>query len=572
MKIINSKIKRSFVSKDLKINKWGDIAPFFLELKQSEIKSVKDLKKLLKDRSELEAILEEEVAWRYIKSTCDTKNKEIAESFEYFISEIEPEINKESNVLDKKIYKSEFLKKLDKDKYLIPIRNLKLKIELFNEKNIPVIAELQKLEQEYGVIAAAMTISYNNEEITLQKAANYLKNNDRAQREEIYNLINNRRLKDKTKLNDLLSVLIEKRTIIAKNSGYNNYRDYKHKELARFDYTTEDILQFHESIKETVVPLLEKIHTQRKKELNYKKLKPFDLDVDTKGKEAVIPFKNTDELIEKTIKLFSKIDSEFGNYIYTMKHLSYLDLEARIGKAPGGYNYPLYESNVPFIFMNSTNNLRDLETMMHESGHAVHSFLSKDLELIDFKSLPSEVAELASMSMELISMEYWDIFIKDKDELKRAKQSQLEGVISVLPWVATVDKFQHWLYLNPKHNIEERENKWKEIFYEFSGNIIDFSSFEAFVANSWQKQLHIFEVPFYYIEYAISQLGAIAVWKNFKENKELTIENYKKALSLGYSKTIPEIYKTAGIKFSFEKKYIAELTSFVFNEYKKLKN
>ena len=559
------------MSDALKIKEWSDIAPFFLDLEKREISSTDDLQKYLKDRSELEAILEEEAAWRYIKSTCDTQNKEIAESFEYFISKIEPEINKQSNVLDKKLYNSEFLKDLDQTDYLIPIRSLKQRIELFREENISILAELQSAEQEFGAIAAAMTIKFRGEEITLHKAANYLKENDRALRKEVYELINNRRLEDKQKLNELLTKLIEKRTQIAKNTGFDNYRDFKHIEMGRFDYKIEDVLEFHDTIKETIVPLLNKIQEKRKTDLAYNKLKPYDLDVDVKGREPLKPYKNTEELVDKTIKVFSKLNNRYGNFIYTMKELKYLDLDARKGKAPGGYNYPLYESNVPFIFMNSTNNLRDLETMMHEGGHAVHSFLSKDLDLVDFKSLPSEVAELASMSMELISMEHWDEFFKDKVELKRAKQLQLEGVISVLPWVATVDKFQHWLYLNPKHSNKERDNAWQKIFSEFSGNVIDYSGYENYVENAWQKQLHIFEVPFYYIEHAISQLGAIAIWKNFKENRVEALKKYEKALSLGYSKTIPEIYEAAGIKFSFNKEYVAELMAFVLNEYQKLK-
>ena len=570
MELIKSKIKRLFVPNNLIINEWSDIAPFFLDLESRTINSVDDLVKLMQDRSELDAILEEDVAWRYIKSTCDTQDEEIAANFEYFISKIEPEINKKSNILDKKLYNSPFLNDLNKDDYLIPIRNLKLKIELFREENIPIHAELQSAEQEYGAIAAAMTINYKGEEITLHKAANYLKETDREQRKEIYELINNRRLEDKEKLNNLLSKLIAKRVEIAKNTGYTNYRDYKHTELGRFDYSIDDILLFHESIKETVVPLLNEIQKKRKNDLSYNSLKPYDLDVDVKGRRPLVPYNGADELVEKTINIFGKINPQYANFIYTMKEMNYLDLEARKGKAPGGYNYPLYESNVPFIFMNSTNNLRDLETMMHEGGHAIHSFLSRDLDIVDFKSLPSEVAELASMSMELISMEYWDEFFKDKDELKRAKQSQLEGVISVLPWVAIVDKFQHFLYLNPQHSAEERDAEWKRIFNDFSGSVVDFSGYEEYVNNAWQKQLHIFEVPFYYIEYAISQLGAIAIWKNFKENSDTAIQKYENALKLGYSKTIPELYKTAGIEFSFDKKYITDLMDFVLSEYKKL--
>jgi oligoendopeptidase F len=220
--------------------------------------------------------------------------------------------------------------------------------------------------------------------------------------------------------------------------------------------------------------------------------------------------------------------------------------------------------------MNSTENLRDLVTMVHEGGHAIHSFLTKDIELLNYKELASEVAELASMSMELISMEHWDFFFDDKEELKRAKKTHLEDVLTVLPWVATVDKFQHWLYVNPTHSVKEREEAWNNIFNEFGSKTIDWSSFEKAKTYTWQKQLHIYEVPFYYIEYAISQLGAIAIWKNFKQNPEKALDQYEEALKLGYSKPIPEIYKTAGIKFDFSEEYVKELMQFVSDELKQL--
>jgi oligoendopeptidase F len=249
-----------------------------------------------------------------------------------------------------------------------------------------------------------------------------------------------------------------------------------------------------------------------------------------------------------------------------MKENQYLDLDSRKGKAPGGYNYPLFESNIPFIFMNATGNQRDLETMMHEGGHAVHSFLSADLELVDFKSLPSEVAELASMSMELITSEFWNVFYSDQDDLKRAKRTHLEGIISVLPWVATIDKFQHQLYLNPNHNPVERKMIWNITSKEFGSSIVDWKEYEKYYDFLWQKQMHVFEAPFYYIEYGIAQLGALAVWRNYKQNPEKALDMFEKALKSGYSKPIPEIYKLACIEFNFSKQYITDLMKFVVEE------
>jgi oligoendopeptidase F len=242
------------------------------------------------------------------------------------------------------------------------------------------------------------------------------------------------------------------------------------------------------------------------------------------------------------------------------------DVESRKGKAPGGYNYPLAETGAPFIFMNSANTFRDLTTMVHEGGHAVHTFISADLELNDFKHVPSEVAELASMSMELISMDKWDEFFDNDEDLKRAKKDQLRDVLKTLPWVAVVDQFQHWIYTNPEHTTEQRKTAWKEIIHPFGNNFTNWDGYELALENLWQKQLHIFEVPFYYIEYGIAQLGAIAVWKNYKQDPEKALTNYLSALKLGYTKTIKEIYRAAGIEFNFSSDYVHELAKFIKKE------
>jgi oligoendopeptidase F len=555
--------KRNFIPEKQEINSWADVEPFLEDLKNREIKSASDLLKWWHDRSETEAFLEENAAWRYIKMSCDTENKSLSESFNFFVGEIEPKAAEYSDILDKKLVSSPFLNDLDSEKYFVPIRSRKRQIELFRKENIPIFAELQKREQEYGSIAGAMTVTFHGEEMTLAKAGNLLKDTDRQVRKEIFELINNRRLQDSEKLNDLMSNLIEMRRQIAANAGFENYRDYKHQALNRFDYTTEDCFRFHESVKKCVVPMNTEILKHRLKTLGYDSLKPYDTDVDENLLPPVKAFETGAELLAKTIAVFDKIKPMYGDFLRKMRDGGFLDLDSRKGKAPGGYNYPLYESNIPFIFTNATGNLRDAETLMHEGGHAVHSFLSGNLELVDFKNLPSEVAELASMSMELIAIENMQSFFDSDDDYRRAKKHQLEGILNTLPWIATVDKFQHLLYLNPKHTAEERKKMWLETAEEFNAGITDWNGYENFYANTWQKQLHIFEIPFYYIEYGFAQLGAIAVWRNYKKNPAKALTDYENALKLGYSVPIPEIYKTAGIEFNFSMEYIAELTEFV---------
>lgn len=564
------KIKRNFIPNDFNITKKEDILPFLEDLKNREINSVDDLKKWWTDKSETEAFLEEDMAWRYIKMTCNTEDEKLAEDFNFFIKDIEPLVSEYSDVFDGKLLETRFLNDLDKEIYDIAIKKVKRSKELFRKENIPLFSELQQKEREFGVISGAMTVKYEGEEMTLQKAGNYLKDTDREVRKTMFELIHERRIKDRKKLDDLLSDLIEKRQKISENAGFDNYRDYMHSALKRFDYSIDDVITFHNSIKETVLPLIEEILKKRKQKLGYNVLKPYDTSVDPDLKPALKPFKDGNELIDKAIEVFTKIRPQYGEYLKVMKENSYLDLNSRKGKAPGGYNYPLYESNIPFIFMNATGNQRDLETMMHEGGHAVHSFLSSNLDLVDFKELPSEVAELASMSMELISSEYWDVFYNNKNDLKRAKRTHLEGVLNVLPWIATVDKFQHLLYLTPHHTAEERKEIWMNVIQEFESKLIDWSGYEKYRSVLWQKQMHIFEVPFYYIEYGISQLGAVAIWRNFKNNPEKALNDYENALKLGYSKPIPEIYKSAGIEFNFNKEYISELMQFVKTELDKL--
>jgi oligoendopeptidase F len=253
-----------------------------------------------------------------------------------------------------------------------------------------------------------------------------------------------------------------------------------------------------------------------------------------------------------------------------MQNLHRLDLESRKGKAPGGYNCPLAETGAPFIFMNAAGQMGDVTTIIHEGGHAVHSFLTHPLELTGFKEYPMEIAEVASMSMELFSMDYWDVFFENKDELKRAKEYQLERVITIFPWIATIDRFQHWIYENPSHTEEQRATAWMDILKEFSSPVIDFSGLDEYRRYGWQRQLHLYEVPFYYIEYGIAQLGAIGLWMQFKKNKESALDNYTRALSLGGTRTLPQLFEAAGLKFDFSPPCVNELMLFVHNEMNKL--
>jgi oligoendopeptidase F len=563
--------KRTFLDKDFNVQTWDSIKPFFEQLLSRDINSVQDLKQWLLDRSELESVLSEDLAWRYIRMTGDTANQELVNAFNFFIAEIQPHVAPYTNALNKKAIESPWLERIEEDGFGILRRTLKKDFDIFREKNVPLFTELDQLAQQYGAIAGAMSVMIEGEELTLQQASDYLQSPDREVREQAYKTIAERRLKDKEELDALLDKLIKLRNEVALNADYPNFRDYMFRSMGRFDYTPEDCYAFHDAVKSEVVPLLDDLAAERKRALGVEVLKPWDSNVNYLGAAPLKPFETGEELEEKTIECFTRIDPYLGECIAIMKKMGHLDLVSRKGKAPGGYNYPLDETGVPFIFMNATSSLRDLVTMVHEGGHALHSFLTKELPLNVFKQVPSEVAELASMSMELISMEHWDIFFPDKEDLIRAKREHLESILSTLPWVAAVDKFQHWLYLHPGHTPEQRKESWSTIVKEFSNTITDWTGVEDSQAYMWQKQLHIYEVPFYYIEYGMAQLGAIAVWKNYKSNSERGYKAYQEALKLGYTRPIGAIYETAGIQFDFSKETIRNLIGFVQSELSKLK-
>jgi oligoendopeptidase F len=563
-------LTRHFLPNDFSIPKWETVDPYFNELLSRKISSVEELESWLKDKSELDAFLEEDMAWRYIKMNIDTRDPHLQERFNFFVQEINPKIAPINNQLERKLLDSDYLKELNQDKYFILIRGIQKSVELFREKNIPILTRLEQKSQEFGSIAAAMSVEINGEKMTLQRAAKLFEEIDRSLRETAFEKISIRRLEDKDKLNQLFSELITDRDEVARNADYSNYRDYMFDALGRFDYSPQDCFDFHESIETVLMPTINALDQERKTLLGVSELKPWDKSVDLTGKAPLTPFKDATELIEKSITVFNRLDPFFGECLQTMQRLGYLDLESKEGKAPGGFNYPLYESGIPFIYMNAVGTFRDMVTMMHEGGHAIHSFLMAKLELVDFQSTPSEVAELASMSMELMSMDHWDVFFENEDELKRAKKEQLVGVLTTLPWVATIDEFQHWVYENPTHTIEERTNTWNQINSKFSSTVTDWTGWEEAKSNAWQRQLHLYEVPFYYIEYGMAQLGAIAVWRNYRDDPKKGLEQYKAALKLGYTKSIGEIYEAAGIKFDFSKAYVKELIEFVINELKSL--
>ncbi|WP_019948333.1 M3 family oligoendopeptidase [Hymenobacter aerophilus] len=561
---------RQYLPETFAVTDWAAIEPYFTELRDREITSAAELERWLLNRSELEAALSEDLAWRYIRMTCDTQDAARTEAFQFFVNEIEPHVAPYDHALNEKMLASEFLSELDEARYRVFIRSVRQALEIYRPENIALKTEISTQQQQYAALAGAMTVTLDGEELTLPRAADRLKSPDRQVRETAWRAVQERRLQDAKPLDELFTRLIGLRHQVALNAGFANFRDYMFAALGRFDYTPQDTLNFHRAIRETVVPLIDNLDLERRQDLNLPELRPWDLDVDVSGQAPLRPFETGAELLEKTTVVFDRLDPFLGQCLRTMGQMGNLDLESRKGKAPGGYNYPLDETGVPFIFMNATSSLRDVVTMLHEGGHAVHSFLTRRLPLGADKHPPSEVAELASMSMELLSLDHWDVFFSDPDELRRAKRTHLESVLETFPWVATIDKFQHWVYEHPTHSEQQRHARWVELFDEFNQRTVSWQGLEHIKPYLWQKQLHLYEVPFYYIEYAMAQLGAIAVWRNYRQNPQAALQGYQRALALGYTAPIGDIYAAAGIRFDFSTEYLRTLADFVQDEMARL--
>ncbi len=562
--------QRTYLPQTFKVTVWSKLKPYFHELKERNIDSVTDLEHWIYDWCELNDVVAEEFRWRYIRFSCDNEDQKALESYNYAVQELTPRMSPYNDDLNQKLLNSPFLKELDQSRYAIYLRSVKNEIDLYQEENISLVADVKTRAKNHGRIFSKMSVDYNDQELTLQQAHTMMERMERPERAKLYKKIGERLLEDAEELEGTFDDLLQLRHQIALNTGFENYRDYKFQALNRFDYEVQDCLNFHDSIASEIVPIVDELNKVRKRMMGLDDLRPWDMMLEMDGKRPDQPFKTTRELIQKSVKSLRTLNPMFGEVLELMDEIGHLDLESRKGKRPGGYNMPLPLSGVPFIFMNAANSIKDMRTMMHETGHAVHAYLIKDLPLNADKNIPSEVAELAAMTMELLTLDFWGEFYEDEKALRRAKIWQLEKVLSTLPWVATIDKFQHWLYTNPEHSTPDRINNWLAIHKEFSSPTINMDGLEESLKYMWHRQLHIFEVPFYYVEYGMAQLGAIAIWKQYKENPQQALNSYIKALSLGYTKSIPEIYEAAGIEFNFSREYVRELGLFVKQELEEL--
>jgi oligoendopeptidase F len=562
---------RQYVPKNIDLGHWPSIALIFDKLEKCSIQSLKELEQWLENFNELETALDEEGSLRYVRMTCQTDDPNIEKNYLEFLENISEPSKPRYFALLKKYWENPYRISLPKKEYFLFNRSVENQLTLYREENIPLETELEKLSQQYQKLSGSMTVHYENREQTLQQMGRYLELPDRLKREEVWRLVAERRQKEKEGFERLFGQMLKVRVQIAKNAGFENYRDYMFRRKERFDYGPTDCEAFHESAEKTIKPLVIQIQKKRAEKMSLVSLKPWDLSVDPEGLAPLKPFEQTEQMVNHCQSILGKVDPEFGVHFQKMRDLGLLDLESRKGKAPGGYNTTLSEARLPFIFMNSVGLDGDIRTLLHESGHAMHSFASRLIPFSPYRHAPMEFCEVASMSMELLADPYLDVFYPSPREAARSVRKHLEDVILLLPWIATIDAFQHWIYTHPNHNQEQRSDYWIQLRHRFGG-IEDWSGLEEIQRTLWHRQLHIFEVPFYYIEYGIAQLGALQVWKNVREKGAEAVQAYKRGLAVGGSQTLPEIFQSAGIRFDFSLKMIEPLIDAVQKELNQLES
>ena len=532
---------------------WSDYEPFYQELEARPL-SDETIEEWLRDWSRLAETADEQYWRRYIATTVNTANQAIEEEFNKYIEEIQPAVKAAEQKLKDKLLASG----LSPRSFETALRMMRAEAEIFTEQNFPLLTEEQKLFTEYNKLIGSLSVTWEGEERTLTQMFPLLYETDRSIRQRAWEAVQSQLFKERQNINELWEKFLPLRLKIAEQAGMPDYRAYAWKQKFRFDYSPEDCKSFHAAIEQVFVPAARRVYERRRERLGIETLRPWDLSVDTQGGAPIKPYETMDEFKAKLQAVFEQVDPAFGNYFQIMMDEDLLDLESRKNKAPGGYSLGLHVAHRPFVFVNHTNTPWDVQTMLHEGGHAFHEFERAHIHFYQRGEiyLPAEFAEVASMGMELLASPY-----KTKDrggfytdhEQARTMIELLEGIITFLPYMALVDAFQHWIYENPSASAKASkcEEKWAELWDRFMVGI-DYSGLEDAKKTYWHRQGHIFGSPFYYVEYGLAQIGAVQVWANARRDQKKAVADYRKALSLGATVPLPELFAAAGAKFAFD--------------------
>ena len=548
---------------------WDDIAPYYEALATSQLDRT-NVEAWLADWSVFESLLSEAGALASFAYSCDTSDPAREAAQLRFGTQVWPKAREQRVRLQERLVELEYVR----PGLETMVQRFRNQMRLFAAANVPLFAELSKLETEWSKVNGAMTVEWDGESRTPAQLLPFLESSDRAVRERAFKLRAKPYIDQRPVLVDLFDRMYDLRQHVARNAGFANFRDYVHLEKNRFDYTPDDCLRFHEAVESAVLPAVERLMRRRRGHMGLDRLRPWDLPADPRGRPPLKPFQDIATFIDRAGDVFAHVDPEFRSYYRRMADADLLDLDNRKGKAPGGYCQTLAFRKMPLIFMNAVGIDEDVRTLLHESGHAFHSFEASALPLLFQRHPGSEMAEVASMSMELLAMPFID---KDnggyypEEDAVRSRADLLEGIVLFFPHCASVDAFQHWIYLNDDgRDAGARDRKWLELRRRFEGSSVDWDGLDSERVARWYQQPHFFGSPFYYIEYGIAQLGALQVWRNSLRDPQDAVRNYRGALALGATKPLPDLFKAAGARLVFDSEGMRELISVVEEELEKL--
>jgi oligoendopeptidase F len=544
---------------------WVKIAPYFQELADRSL-NADNIAAWLSDWSRLEELLYE-TYWRlYVATTVNTADETAQQRYAAFLDEIYPPAQEASQKLKEKLLVSGF----DVQGFEIPLRNMRAEAAIFRQANLPLLSEELKLSNEYDKIVGAQTVQWEGKELTIQQLHPVYQDPDREKRERAWRLAIERQLADRQAINALWVKFMEVRGKLAANADFSDYRAYRWQQLLRFDYTPKDCASFHAAIEEVIVPAARRIYETRRQQLSLDTLRPWDLidgwygsPVDPFKNPPLRPFARSAELESKTAAIFQRVDPQLGEHFDIMRREGLLDLENRKNKAPGGYCTEFEAARRPFIFMNAVGIHDDVQTLLHEGGHAFHSFESNALPYRQQRSVPIEFAEVASMGMEFLAAPYLsngESGFYTPEEAARAHAQHVEFSLLFWPFMAVVDGFQHWVYTHHADASDPAncDAKWAELWARFIP-VVDWSGFETAMVAGWQRKAHIHQSPFYYVEYGLAQLGAMQIWRNARKDQSAAVAAYRKALSLGGTAPLPELFAAAGARFAFDSAILREV-------------
>jgi oligoendopeptidase F len=555
---------RRFLPAALDLGAVADLDPRFDDLLHRPLATVADLEGWLLDESELMSAIAGELARRYVRMTRSTDDATAKQAYLAMEQQVMPHVKVRSNELDRRFLATPLLHELDAARYETTIRRRRTQAEIFRPENTELQRQESELQTRQQEIMGGITVVFDGATRTLQQLAPYLERQERDVRESAWRASLQARQQHWPALEDLFDQLVALRTQMGRNAGHPTYTPFRFLELGRYDYDAASCRRLHDAIAECVVPAVKELDRRRAQRLGLPRLRPWDLEVDPEGRPPLRPFADEASLIALTRRILVAVAPMHGEWIDELSRRGLLDLMSRKGKAPGGYQYQLEDERVPFIFANAVGVHHDVQTLLHECGHAFHSLRCRELPLMSQRDYAIEIAETASMSMELMGLEHLGA-VYAPDDVARVRRKHLEGVLRTLTWIASIDAIQHWIYANPTHKREERRAAWLDIRRRF-GSDVDWSGLGDALAMQWIGQGHLFQHAFYYVEYAIAQLAALQVWARYRREPAKALADHGKGLALGGSRPLPELFAAMGVRFDLGPDALQPLVDDVMRE------